>query len=86
MTRFCIYCGAALKPDAKFCVICGKPTGGAAAEAQPDQSERQSVQQPVAQPARQTPAPQTISFESPHIGPVQPTPAALIKAQQRAIR
>ena len=76
MGKFCIYCGAALKPDAKFCVICGKPTGGAAAEAQPDQSERQSVQQPVAQPVRQTPAPQTISSEPPHIGPVQPTPAA----------
>lgn len=32
MPKFCIRCGAALKPDAKFCVACGKPVGSASAE------------------------------------------------------
>ena len=33
MGNFCIYCGAELKPDAKFCIRCGKAVYQEAGEA-----------------------------------------------------
>jgi hypothetical protein len=49
MPKFCIRCGAALKPDAKFCVACGKPVGSASAEVPPatDRTPPASTAQPV---------------------------------------
>ena len=60
MPKFCIHCGAALKPDAKFCVACGKPVGSASAEVPPaaDRTPLASAAQPVTVP-RSVSAPNT---------------------------
>lgn len=69
MGNFCIYCGAELKPGAKFCIRCGKAVYQEAEEtpaAQPvqatveqpvqetvEQAVQEPVQEPVAQPVQQ---------------------------------
>lgn len=65
MSKFCIYCGAALKPDAKFCVICGKPVAAAA------QPVPETQPTPEAQP---TPAPQPVQTPPQAAPASQPRP------------
>ena len=54
MGNFCIYCGAELKPDAKFCIRCGKAVYQEAGEAPAAQPVQQPVEQPVQETVKQT--------------------------------
>lgn len=85
MSKFCIYCGAALKPDAKFCVACGKPVGGTVPEVQPVPEVRSTPEEQSTfkvQPV-QTPQPQAVPAEEPSkTEPVQSAPAAPVRVKR----
>lgn len=90
MSKFCIYCGATLKPDAKFCVICGKPVAAAAAGAAPASEAKPMSEAKPTPEAQPTPAPQPVQtppqaapMEAPSPAqPVQPPPAVQVRTKR----
>lgn len=75
---YCIYCGAKIDDDSRFCPLCGKPTGVS-------ETTNAVNSDPLPQVTVEQPQPQVVAGQQPPQAVVEQQPQVVIESQPQAV-